>query len=79
MNSYMDYVHEMAERGPRIAEMRIQAQLMSVREQDRPYHNLRKRLGAYLVRVGRQLSETPGANEGIQCLGPEGRCAPSAA
>ena len=87
MNTYMDHVHEMADRTAQVAEMRRTAQVMAVRSEDRVYHGLRARLGAYLISVGRQLSETPRSTDGVQCLGPEGlqsggsagSCSPSAA
>ena len=78
MNTYMDHVHEMADRTAKVAEMQRTAQFMAVRSEDRPYHQLRSRLGAFLMSVGRRLLETPRVNEGVQCLGPEGSCSPSA-
>ena len=71
MYTYMDYEAEMADRTAQVAEMRMTAKMMAVRNEDRPYHGLRTRLGAFLMSVGRQLSETP-------CVNDE-RCSPSAA
>jgi hypothetical protein len=66
MNSYMDYVHEMADRSARVAEERMKVRKMSVRDEDRHYHGLRARMGAYLIRVGQALSEPPVAGAGRQ-------------
>lgn len=60
-NTYMDHVHEMEYRTAHVAKMRREAApLAAVQRRDRRYHELRARLGAYLIGVGRRLENADG-------------------